>query len=175
MDEFISDILVVQHPSYTFRTKKAFRMGLRFRKRLKVAPGITFNLSWSEKKGITTSSTLGAPGANVNVGTRKDGSLGVKRGTLGIPGSGLSYHENLDDSVSKRSSSQNNDSSEVTENEASVLPTNEKVELESCDYSQVNQTEHNCDVTVLHRFAYSKTINWIINLIILGSLLYLNR
>tara|TARA_Y100000588_G_scaffold395263_1_gene522009 strand:- start:139 stop:666 length:528 start_codon:yes stop_codon:yes gene_type:complete len=174
VDEFISDILAVQHPSYTFRTKKAFRMGLRFRKRLKVAPGITFNLSWSEKKGITTSSTLGAPGANVNVGTRKDGSLGVKRGTLGIPGSGLSYHENLDDSVSKRSSSQNNDSSDVSENEANILPANEKVELESCDYSQENQTEHNYDMTILDCFAYSKTINWALNLIILGSLLYLN-
>ncbi|MEG3219927.1 DUF4236 domain-containing protein [Vibrio gigantis] len=174
MDKFISDVLAVQHPCYTFRTKKAFRMGLRFRKRLKVAPGITFNLSWSEKRGVTTSSTVGAPGANINIGTKKNGSLGVKRGTLGIPGSGLSYHENLDDSVSKRSSSQNNDSSGVSENEASVLSTNEKGEQESCDYSQENQTEHKCDVTILDCFAYSKTINWIINFIILGSLLYLN-
>lgn len=150
-------------------------MGLRFRKRVKVAPGLTFNLSWSEKRGITTSSTVGVPGANMNVGTKKNGSVGVKRGTLGIPGSGLSYHENLDDSVSKRSSSQNNDSSEVSENEASALSTNEKCELESGDYSPEDQIEHNCDVTLLKCFAYSKTINWVINLIIIGSLLYLNN
>lgn len=150
-------------------------MGLRFRKRVKVAPGLTFNLSWSEKRGVTTSSTVGVPGANINVGTKKNSSLGVKHGTLGIPGSGLSHHENLDESVSKRSSSQNYDSSEVSESEASTLSTNEKGELESCDYSPEDQTKHNCDVTALECFAYSNTINWIINLIIIGSLLYLNN
>lgn len=59
-------------------------MGFRFRKRIKIAPGININLS---KSGISTS--LGMPGATVNVGKR-----GV-RVTAGIPGTGLSYQTNL--------------------------------------------------------------------------------
>lgn len=53
-------------------------MGFRFRRRIKIAPGI--NLS---RSGISTS--LGVRGASMTVG---------KRGTtanVGIPGSGLSY------------------------------------------------------------------------------------
>lgn len=56
-------------------------MGFRFRKSIKLAPGVRLNIT---KKGISSVS-IGKRGATVNVG--KKGS----RGTVGIPGSGLSY------------------------------------------------------------------------------------
>lgn len=60
-------------------------MGFRFRKSVRLLPGVRLNLS---KGGVSTS--IGGPGATVNIGKR-----GV-RGTVGIPGSGLSYSERLD-------------------------------------------------------------------------------
>ncbi|MGF1878807.1 DUF4236 domain-containing protein [Photobacterium frigidiphilum] len=59
-------------------------MGFKFRKRIKIAPGININLS---KSGVSAS--VGKPGATVNIGKN-----GVK-GTVGIPDSGLSYSETL--------------------------------------------------------------------------------
>lgn len=59
-------------------------MGLRFRKSIKIMPGVRLNATLG---GI--SATVGRRGASVNVGKR-----GV-RGTVGIPGSGLSYSERL--------------------------------------------------------------------------------
>ncbi len=56
------------------------RMGLRFRRRIKILPGITLNLS---RSGVSTS--VGVRGAHVTVGH------GQVRETVGIPGSGLSY------------------------------------------------------------------------------------
>ena len=59
-------------------------MGLRFRKRVKIAPGITLNFS---KSGIST--TVGVRGASVNFG---------RNGTYvntGIPGSGLYMRERV--------------------------------------------------------------------------------
>jgi hypothetical protein len=55
-------------------------MALRFRKRLKVLPGVHANLG---KQGASLS--VGGRGATLNVGKR-----GV-RSTVGIPGTGLSY------------------------------------------------------------------------------------
>ena len=55
-------------------------MGLRYRKRIKVAPGVHLNLS---KSGVSTS--VGKPGATVNFSGR-----GTKV-TTGIPGTGISY------------------------------------------------------------------------------------
>lgn len=55
-------------------------MGLRFTKRIKIAPGVTLNLS---KSGISTS--VGPRGAKVTVGH------GQTRYTAGIPGTGLSH------------------------------------------------------------------------------------
>jgi Protein of unknown function (DUF4236) len=55
-------------------------VGLRFRKSIKLFPGVRINLS---KSGISAS--LGVPGATLNIG-----KLGL-RSTVGIPGSGLSY------------------------------------------------------------------------------------
>lgn len=59
-------------------------MGFRFRKRIKIAPGVRLNIS---KSGVSTS--LGVRGASANVGKR-----GV-RATVGIPGSGVSFSESL--------------------------------------------------------------------------------
>lgn len=65
-------------------------MGFRFRKSVKIAPGLKVNLGL---KGASLS--IGGKGATVNVGKN-----GV-RGTVGIPGTGISYSE----SIIKRSSS----------------------------------------------------------------------
>ena len=60
-------------------------MAFRFRKSVKIAPGVRLNVS---RSGVST--TVGGRGASVNVG---------KRGTYvnaGIPGSGISMRERLD-------------------------------------------------------------------------------
>jgi len=59
-------------------------MGFRFRKTIKLFPGVKLNLS---KSGISTS--IGAPGATINISKRGN------RSTVGIPGTGISYSENL--------------------------------------------------------------------------------
>lgn len=59
-------------------------MGFRFRKSIKLLPGIRINLS---KSGISTS--IGKPGATINFSERGT------RGTVGIPGTGISYSEKL--------------------------------------------------------------------------------
>ena len=60
-------------------------MSFRFQKRIRIFKGLTLNLS---KSG--TSWTVGGRGASVNL---KDGKA---TGTVGIPGTGLSYRERLD-------------------------------------------------------------------------------
>lgn len=55
-------------------------MGFRFRKSVKILPGIRLNFS---KSGISTS--LGGPGASINIGPK-----GTRK-TVGLPGSGMSY------------------------------------------------------------------------------------
>lgn len=61
-------------------------MGLRFRKSIRLFPGVRINLS---KGGVSAS--VGRPGATINIGRK-----GV-RSTVGLPGSGLSYSEMLMD------------------------------------------------------------------------------
>jgi len=56
-------------------------MGLRFQKRIRLAPGLTLNVS---KRGVSLS--VGRRGATLNVG-----APGGPRATVGMPGSGLSY------------------------------------------------------------------------------------
>ena len=56
-------------------------MGFRFRKSIKILPGLKLNLT---HKGITSAS-IGKPGASLNIG--KKGT----RNSIGIPGTGLSY------------------------------------------------------------------------------------
>lgn len=65
-------------------------MGFRFRKSIRLLPGVRLNLS---KTGFSTS--IGGNGAIINVGKR-----GV-RGTAGIPGTGLSYSQQLLSNPSK--------------------------------------------------------------------------
>lgn len=55
-------------------------MGLRFRKRIKILPGVYINLS---KSGVSTS--LGGKGLTVNLRGDKT------RTTVGIPSTGISY------------------------------------------------------------------------------------
>ena len=66
-------------------------MGFRFRKRIKIAPGVYINLS---KSGVST--TLGKSGASVNIS--KKGT----RGTVGLPGTGMSYSSQLSQSAASR-------------------------------------------------------------------------
>ncbi len=71
-------------------------MGFRFRRTIKILPGIKINIS---KSGFSTS--IGGPGATIN----------VKRGrktktTLGIPGTGLS-HTSYSGSSNKEAESTN--------------------------------------------------------------------
>lgn len=71
-------------------------MGFKFRKRIKIAPGLHINVS---KSGVSTS--IGKSGATVNIGKK-----GVKA-TVGIPGSGLSYSQNLTGSGNPKEVSSN--------------------------------------------------------------------
>ena len=61
-------------------------MGLRFQQRFRIFKGLTLNVS---KTGISW--TVGGPGAAINF------RRGKKTGTVGIPGTGLSYRASLDD------------------------------------------------------------------------------
>lgn len=60
-------------------------MGFRFSRRIKILPGLSLNLS---KSGVSLSA--GVRGARINFGRR--GTYG----TVGIPGTGLSYRQRLD-------------------------------------------------------------------------------
>jgi hypothetical protein len=59
-------------------------MGLRFRKSVRVAPGVRLNVGL---RGVSTS--FGRRGATINAGRR-----GVYT-TVGLPGSGLSYRQRV--------------------------------------------------------------------------------
>ena len=61
-------------------------MALRFRKRIKIMPGVYLNLG---KTGVSTS--RGGPGATINL---KPGRK--PRATVGIPGTGISYSETIE-------------------------------------------------------------------------------
>lgn len=60
-------------------------MGLRFQKRIRLFKGLTLNMSKT-----STSFSLGGRGAIVNIRGDK------VTGTVGIPGTGLSYRDRLD-------------------------------------------------------------------------------
>lgn len=67
-------------------------MGFRFQKRIRLFKGLTLNLS---KTG--TSLSVGGPGASINLKGDKI------TGTVGVPGTGMSYRETV--SASQGSSS----------------------------------------------------------------------
>jgi hypothetical protein len=60
-------------------------VGFRFRRRIKLFPGLWLNAS---KSGLSAS--VGGPGATLNIGGK-----GGPRTTVGIPGTGVSYTEPL--------------------------------------------------------------------------------
>jgi hypothetical protein len=66
-------------------------MGLRFHKSISLLPGVKLNIS---KTGISAS--VGGKGATVNIG--KGGRV---RGTVGAPGTGISYSEEITPGTSK--------------------------------------------------------------------------
>lgn len=68
-------------------------MGFRFRRSIRILPGLRINLS---KKGIS-SITIGRRGASLNINRR-----GEKRATVGIPGTGLSWQTQLDRPVGRK-------------------------------------------------------------------------
>jgi hypothetical protein len=68
-------------------------MGFLFRKRIKILPGIWFNIS---KSGISTS--IGGKGLTLNI---KEGKV---RTTASLPGTGLSYRTTSTSTPSTRSS-----------------------------------------------------------------------
>lgn len=55
-------------------------MGFRFRKSIKILPGVRLNFS---KSGVSTS--IGGPGATVNISSKGT------RTTVGLPGTGIGY------------------------------------------------------------------------------------
>jgi hypothetical protein len=59
-------------------------MAFRFRKSIKLLPGVRLNLS---KSGVSAS--IGRPGATLNI------SENGTKGTVGLPGTGASYSEHL--------------------------------------------------------------------------------
>ena len=67
-------------------------MGLRFSKRIRIAPGLRLNLS---KSGVSAS--IGRRGAWLTFGGRRKPRI-----TVGIPGSGLSYSQQLGGPAPKR-------------------------------------------------------------------------
>lgn len=60
-------------------------MGFRFRKTISIIPGVRVNLS---KSGVSAS--VGGKGESVNIG--HDGRV---RGTVGLPGTGVSYSDTI--------------------------------------------------------------------------------
>jgi Protein of unknown function (DUF4236) len=68
-------------------------MGFLFRKRIKILPGLWFNLS---KRGVSTS--IGIKGITINIKDNKT------RTTASLPGTGLSYRTTSTSTPSTRSS-----------------------------------------------------------------------
>jgi len=96
-------------------------MALRFRKSMKIMPGVRLSLS---KGGISTS--LGTTGARMTLGS--DGKV---RGTVGIPGSGLSNTEVLGASKGKKKKSTK--TTETVEKTEKTIMTETGAELPSLD------------------------------------------
>jgi len=61
-------------------------MGFRFRKTIKLLPGVRLNIT---KSGVSSTS-IGRPGATLNVGGKRG-----PRVTVGVPGTGVSYSQQL--------------------------------------------------------------------------------
>lgn len=88
-------------------------MGFRFRRSIKVLPGVRLNIS---KTGVTSVS-IGGKGLTVNR-SRKG-----TRVTASIPGSGLSYSQQYSDQVGPRSSNRPSPPISNNQQQQSVNPT----------------------------------------------------
>ena len=97
------------------------KMALRFRKSIKIMPGVRLSLS---KGGVSTS--FGTTGARMTLGS--DGKV---RGTVGIPGSGLSNTEVL--GSAKRKNKKSNNDVKTVEKTEKVIMTETGAELPSLD------------------------------------------
>lgn len=86
-------------------------MGLRFRKTIKIAPGIKLNLS---KSGVST--TIGKRGASVNIGKR-----GVYA-NAGIPGTGVSYRQKIGGGKSSSRKTEKQEKQGAARNAANAAP-----------------------------------------------------
>ena len=82
-------------------------MGLRFRKGVRLLPGVRLNIS---KQGISSLS-IGGKGLTYNIG--KKGT----RGTIGMPGTGLSYskYDKYDKSAVKTETVVDHETGEITQ------------------------------------------------------------
>lgn len=73
-------------------------MGIRFRKKIKVLPGISFGL-YAGKKGVTTGLSAGPRGAKMSVNSK-----GQVRRNLSIPGTGVYSSEVINKNSNKNTS-----------------------------------------------------------------------
>lgn len=103
-------------------------MGIRFRKRVKIMPGVNLNIS---KSGIST--TIGTKGASINIG--KNGVYG----NAGIPGTGIYAREKI--IGNKRKCKQNSNKSIATNEEY----TNTSYIANDCTHQYASQTKENSD------------------------------
>ena len=88
-------------------------MSFRFKKSIKILPGIKLNIS---KNGLN-SVTIGKPGVSVNI-SRKG-----KQTTVGIPRTGLSYSQKLPSRVDTHSKSPSIPSSAEPNSKQTINPT----------------------------------------------------
>ena len=66
-------------------------MATHFRKRIRISSALYLNIHMTAGRWPSFSITVGKPGANFNVGKRKDSSVALRKATVGIPGSGLRH------------------------------------------------------------------------------------
>lgn len=85
-------------------------MGLRFRKSVKVAPGVKINLNKN-----SVSATVGTKGAHYTVNSK-----GKKTASVGIPGTGISYVETIDSG--KKKSKKSSTSTNASMNQTTASP-----------------------------------------------------
>lgn len=88
-------------------------MSFRFKKSIKIIPGIKLNIS---KNGLN-SVTIGKPGASVNISKKG------KQATVGIPGTGLSYSQKLPYRIDTHSKSPSIPSSAEPNTKQTINPT----------------------------------------------------
>ena len=128
-------------------------MGLRFRKSISLLPGVKLNIS---KSGVGVSA--GVPGLRGSIN-----SSGRVTGTVGIPGTGVSYVKTKtigkkSKSSSKNASSKTSDKKAVTEKSAASDKKSERKELSSGRQHRSVQIDANT-LKSIHN-ASDETIDW---------------